>query len=393
MKFNRGLLSDLGVGIFVFIIALLVTAQPSWELQSNRYLPFFNLQAKAFRQGQVALPVDSDWEHDVIPFHEKKYLAFPPLNAFLMLPSFAIFKIDMPERVFTLTLFALYVLVIIRFVRRFTSPLKPLDRGLWILFFSLGTVFLNCTAVGTAWFSAALSGSLFLAAGLLCFVEARKTQQSFVALAIISVAALSRYHLILITPILILIASKKDWRKLLILSLPCIVFLCIVGWWNWVRFGSPFQLKYQLHGYGAIFGENISKYGFTHWRYIFLHIYHGLISSPELTMTFPFFKSNANGNGIFALSPLFLFAVFRNRSDSASIRMAWLMIGILVIPIFLHFSTGWSQFGYRYAMDFLPLLAFILIQSKFKITSPLSLVLIAISLWFNVLGTWVSIQG
>ena len=61
----------------------------------------------------------------------------------------------------------------------------------------------------------------------------------------------------------------------------------------------------------------------------------------------------------------------------------WWALGcaILVsIPVFTLFTTGWRQFGYRYTLDFLPLLGFLLTRARFEIARPLPVALIGLAI-------------
>lgn len=379
------------------ILALLVAAAtavasaPGLELRTNRYLPFYGLQAQSLLHGRTDLPLSADWGHDVIRGPDGRvFFALPPLNGFLLVPFVALFGPDFPERIFALLFYAAYLALLAVFLTRYLkAPLSAY--AVWMAFFAFGTNLITCAAAGTPWFSACLVSSFLFSLAALVLWRARTLGGATLAVALVCLAALGRFHLVLPAVVMAGLAwysrFRTDWRKLLILALPIAGFAAFLAWWNWARFGSPFSLRYRDHGYGTVFHGLVERYGFTSWRYVFLHAYHGLIGAPRLVPTFPFLEVDLDGNGIFAMSPVFLYAVFRAREYS---KIDWLALGCLAltaIPIVTHFSTGWSQAGYRYALDVFPFLCFFLFRARFDIRSPLGLTLVASSVWMNTAAT------
>jgi hypothetical protein len=383
----------------VAIVALLVVAAavvssaPGLELRTNRYVPFYDLQARSLLQGRTDLELPPGWTHDVIRGPDgRAFFALPPLNGFLLVPLVAVFGAEFPERVFTLAFYAAYLALLAVFLTRYVKASLSAFAA-WMAFFALGTNLITCTAAGTSWFSACLVSSFLLSLGALVLWRATTLGAATAGVALACLAALGRFHLILPAAAMAGAAwysrFRWQWRKLLVLGLPLAGFAAFVAWWNWARFGSPLDVHYREHGYAAAFQGVIEQYGFTSWRYVFPHLYHGLIGAPRLVPSFPFVELDLEGNGLFAMSPVFLYAVFRARTYS---RSDWIALGCLLltaIPIVTHFSTGWSQAGYRYALDVFPFLCFLLLRARFDIRSPLALGLVVFSVWMNGAATLV----
>jgi hypothetical protein len=374
----------------VFLIATLLTVQPHGEIRGNRYFPFYNFQAQSYLQGRLDIDVPQGfWDQDMIEAGGKHYLAIGALNGLLFVPFVKYAGTDFSERVFTLLFFGLYLFIIHRFVTRHIRAKTACEYALWIVALALGTEILSCAVISTAWFSAELSSSVLLAAAALVQLESGELlRRQTLAVALLCVAALGRFHLFLLVPIFLgaSLVQQRRLRNFFILAVPPSIFLILIGAWNWARFGNPFSLNYGLHHYAGYFQDVVSQHGFTNWRYIFPHLYHGFFGMPKLTTEFPFFEFDDAGNGIFALSPFLLFAVFRRGHYRAQDFFALISILVVCVPIFMHFSVGWRQFGYRYSLDFLPFLVFLLSRSRFSIKSPLAVSLIGVSLWFHVWG-------
>jgi hypothetical protein len=382
--------------VIAWAAALVICLQPHGELSSNRYFPFYHAQAEAFLDGRTDIIFSQGmWPQDSIPHEGKHYLAMGPLNGFLMVPFVTL---GLSERVFTLTLLALFLFVLCRFLQFHVEWRSRWDGPLWILFFSLGTVLIVCVSAATAWFSACVSAFLFVSLGGLLLLEGQRKAYGFqtlwfaLGLSAFCLAALSRFHLGLLLPMALMAVyfsyreSNKSYsiRGWLPVFIPLVLYSCFLAWWNWNRFGNPLSLKYSEHQFAGHFQNWIEQFGFTNLRYVFAHIYHGLIGFPELTPAWPFIKFNENGNGLFALSPLLLIIFFRSAKFG---RREWFSVACAVlvcIPVFTHFSTGWRQFGYRYALDFLPFVGYLATRAQFSISSALGISLVTLSVIMNV---------
>lgn len=373
---------------------------------ANRGVPMFQAQGLAFLEGRINLAVD--WTHDLIRFNDKLYLAIPPLNGFLIAPFIFLFGEKFTEPIFSLVLYAVLVSIQFVYVEKFASDKGTWQRSLFFIFLALGTMILTCALTSTSWFNAVLGSCIFLSSAWLTLYHAKNLAQDTLAISLLAIAATGRFHLAVILPVFILKAWSRyqgKFRALTILSIPAIMFVSFVLWWNWARFGNPLSLKYEDLMYADFFKENIKRYGFRNLVYILPNIYHGIIAFPKLITEFPFFQIDDLGNGILAISPLFIYVLFNisnhNADKSVALiqskeqswqRLAWLCMAIIAVPVFTHCSTGWRQFGYRYFLDFLPFAVFLLLRSKVNLLRPIPIFCILLSLWFNIFGTLLFIK-
>jgi len=65
---------------------------------------------------------------------------------------------------------------------------------------------------------------------------------------------------------------------------------------------------------------------------------------------------------IFITSPIFLKLFFLKHKDDLS-KAILVSVVIIAIPIFLYYGVGVRQMGYRYSLDFLPLLFWLLMRN------------------------------
>lgn len=183
-------------------------------------------------------------------------------------------------------------------------------------------------------------------------------------------------------------AMLRNFVLLLIPYAACIVFL---GWYNFRRFGNPLETGYSyaiLTGWLAE-ARNAGIFSVAH---ISRNLYHFLLALPRLNvdkagvLRFPFIQIYGAGMSILVTSfwlPILLFADFK---DWFNQKIALTVLAIL-IPLLLLFSTGMWQFGYRFALDFLPYLFILFIYSiarkRIVLTRPLKSVIV-LSAFFNL---------
>jgi hypothetical protein len=133
------------------------------------------------------------------------------------------------------------------------------------------------------------------------------------------------------------------------------------------------------------------EYGLLGFVHLPTNLYYFLLSCPlpvfqEGThiLEYPFIRANPWGMSIFITSPylMYLFLLKYHGWEARSILITTFFISL---PIFLYYASGYWQFGYRYSLDFLPFLHFLLIRGMDKkiITDKFKLLIIGSS-FFNL---------
>ena len=113
------------------------------------------------------------------------------------------------------------------------------------------------------------------------------------------------------------------------------------------------------------------------------------LMSPEYIPYFPFLKPLPDGMSILLTTPAILYVLKAKFNESVNLWALLAMVGIMV-PIVVWFSTGWVQFGYRYALDFLPFAIVLIASGTGKTVSKMLIALVAISVAVNLWGAlWV----
>ena len=91
------------------------------------------------------------------------------------------------------------------------------------------------------------------------------------------------------------------------------------------------------------------------------------------------------GLGLFLTTPALLY-MFKARLDRLNLAAIAALFAIL-IPIITYGATGWSQFGYRFSLDFLPFMAILVASGKDYRLDRFKLAVIILSLTINFWGT------
>ena len=256
------------------------------------------------------------------------------------------------------------------------------------LFLGFGTALFWAAVVGTTWYFAHVVAFFFLTLALI----AHFSKKDILSGILFSMAVLSRYPILL--GVIFFILQLRNNRKRLIKFLLAAASLAPIHFaYSFLRFGNIFQTGY-IEVYQTYLKTNypytilqainskLPLFGYLDPRNIPLHLFTFLIQPPIITNTLKISPS-PYGMGILFTTPL-LFLSFIPPFKKGIERNAILGASGVALIDFLHYTQGWVQFGYRFALDFLPFLLIIL-AIRFKPTK-LTLLLIIISLLVTFWG-------
>ena len=144
-----------------------------------------------------------------------------------------------------------------------------------------------------------------------------------------------------------------------------------MGGYNFLRFGNIFDQGYATQ---AVWYPPLIKareYGLLSLVHIPGNIYHFLFATPlpvldqagPPVLRFPYFKADPWGMSLFVTSP-YLFFLFRAKYYDKLSKIILIAVFLASIPMFLYYGVGWRQVGYRYALDFFPLIFWLYIIKK-----------------------------
>jgi hypothetical protein len=155
--------------------------------------------------------------------------------------------------------------------------------------------------------------------------------------------------------------------------LPVLVALALVLLYNYLRFQNPFQQGYSYQDLppGLKAGRDAGMFSFIHLP---ANLFYALLSTPlpvfrdslSHVLAFPYIQNNPWGMSIFVTSPYLLYLFLLRKKDiDLQTRNILIAVGACCLMIFTYYGMGWYQFGYRYSLDFMPLL-FLLFMTKYR---------------------------
>ncbi len=341
-----------GVVGVLFIIYWLTSGDRS---PFNQYV----LLADAFLHGRLHL-VNPPAHLELARYGDKAFVIDPPAPALFLMPFVAIWGTGINQVLISLAMGAAAMGLFWVAARQMGWDLRV--TAAMTLLLALGTNFWWATTDGALWPFSQVSAVLFLMAAL---VEATGNKRPWLVGLLVGLAGMSRLPTFLTFPFFayLLVDDQRSWKEV------------VRDRSNWLRAGlfaagvgvmAACYLAYNYGRYGTFRDEGYfqpayaSEPWFAHGRfnimYIQRHIQAIFFQGPVLTENdFPYFRPSTFGLGLFFTTPAFLyvFNTYLNRRTLAALAAMLLTL----IPLVLHGTTGWSQFGYRFSMDLFPMLA------------------------------------
>ena len=274
--------------------------------------------------------------------------------------------------------------------------LKPIIRLLLILGFAFGTVHFYAAITGTTWFFAHIMAVFFLSLAILeRFGKSRPLILGF----LVGLAFLSREPTILSVPFFAWpFFKKRRFDALIYFSVGILPLLFFQGFYNHFRFNDIFEMGYIFvyqravansslqYSLSRIWWPDLAAFGQFDIRNIPLHFYTIFLMLPKFSPAWPFLFPSPYGLSVILTSPFLIYSIFSKNNLS---KPCWITILLISIPIFLHFTQGWIQFGYRFILDFLPFLLILTALGFFhKGSLRLKTILVMFSIVVNVWGNW-----
>lgn len=335
------------------------------------------------------------WLSELIPSGDKYYVVYPPAPAILLIPFVFVFGDNFPQQILAHLVGAGIILSTIKLALQ----VKKANRlAVWSgILAGFGSIVWYMSSAGSVWYLGQTVAALFL---LLAINEALGKKRPILIGTLLSIAFFSRLNTI-VTLIFYAYLLRKEVKKVkyvLLLIFPIAMSSVLFGLYNYVRFGNPFENGYFL--LPEILNETGAPWfvkGVMSPYYIFDNVKAALWSFPKLLDHLPFIQPSWSGLAIWITTPAFIYALGGSKPKKLiRITKATIILSFLVIA--MHGGTGFAQFGYRFAVDFYPLLIFLTIRNIAKtnihwhhwLLLGLSILVNAWGvIWINKLG-WVS---
>ncbi len=387
--------------LFLFLAVFALSFAVYFFTREGSPTPFNNFVrlADAILHGRLYLTEDVSWL-EIVPLDGKYYIVPPPLPAFLILPVVAVFGLSTNQTLISIFFGSLNVSLAFLCARALS---KSRSVQLWTTaMFGFGTIHWWVATTGGVWtFSHTVSATLLFVAILLTLYKSRP----FYTGAALGASYWTRLPTILSLPFFAAMYSGEWYRRGGDLSLykrvnlrPLIwlgagtgIFILLNAGYNMLRFNTPFDISYYL--IPGILDEPWFQKGIFDITYIPRNLKVIFGGFPIITDEFPYVTPSWSGMAIWITTPAFIYAFFAGIRNKLAIG-CWLSVLLVATANFCHGTWGFSQFGYRFAMDFYPFLFLLTVRGIGSDIRWHHKVLISIGILVNLWGVlWINKFG
>lgn len=374
--------------IFLFTFVVYLASSFAKETPYN----YFVLLSNAFLHGHLYLSQSYPWLNELIPGGGNKYfVVYPPMPAILLMPLVFLFGANASQTVFSVFLGSVNVALVYLLSGRLTLSGKT--RFLVTILFGFGTNHWYLASVGSAWYLAHITALFFF---LLALTETFGKQRLFLIGVLLGASFWARTTIIFTAPFFYIYFWKKFWpinRKniyhFLLLHLGVVFFIFLDMLYNFLRFGhfsplSPYQLI------PGIANDPIFQQGFMSLSYIPRHLKAVFIELPVFRPVPPFLVPSLYSTALWFTTPALVFILKAGKNILTF--ACWVGIISCFLVISLWGGIGFSQFGYRFAQDFMPLLLILVGLGIGQKPSSWAYLLVILSILVNLWGV-VMING
>ncbi len=364
----RRLWNAIPARLFVaFLLIYGLTAGVS--LDRHSLAPHFVYLAESLLHGRLDLLHVPDPPYDLTLFAGRWYVSFPLLPALLMLPLVAARGLALSDVAFSVVLGAANVALFYALLSRAGNDDSNSKTWLCVLM-GLGTPLWYCAALGSVWYTAHVAAITCLC---LYALEATGRNRPLVAGFWLGLGFLARPPVLFAFPLCLtlILGHTRDLRQrirlLLTFALGMAPALLGQAAYNWARFGSPLEFGYRWMNSPGSLLERQATWGQFSLHFLPENLYTLLIRPPLISLSPLHIEPDPWGMGLLFTCPvLFLETGFflknlvsfsRERGTHKFTLTMGLCcsIALVQIPSLLYFNTGSYQFGYRFALDWLPL--------------------------------------
>ena len=330
------------------------------ETDSTFYNNFIRL-ADAFLNGRLYLIEDAPWI-ELVHIDNKHYVVPPPLPAILSLPFVAIWGLSTNQTLISILFGSINVSLAYLVARKLTQSTKV---QIWsTVMFGFGTIHWWVASSGGVWvFSQTVSVTFLFIGILFTFYD----KPSFLIGLSLGASYWSRLTTVLSLPFFLIytydrwyepskiknIITRINLRFIFLLGLGLAIFIILNGLYNYARFETPFDVSYYL--IPDVIDDYNFKYGIFDPRYIPRHLNIIFLKLPEYIDQFPYLIPSYNGLAIWITTPAFIYAFWAGIRNKLTLA-CWISISLIALVNFSHGTWGFTQFGYRFAVDFYPFL-------------------------------------
>ncbi|MFN3198377.1 MAG: hypothetical protein ACE366_08180 [Bradymonadia bacterium] len=323
----------------------------------------------------------------------KHFVSFPPMPAILMLPSVAAIGYGTNDVIFTVIFAALnFVLawLVLRQLRHRGHSDRSDSDHIWLAaLLTFGSAHLWCGVMGKVWFTALVVGVTFNLLYIWWAIDARKPLLAGIALA----CGFATRASLVFGAVFFYLQLWQRWSKqdadrrsiirdFALFSAPCLVVGVALMAYNYARFENPLEFGHTYLAGGHL--ARIRDFGLFHPEFINRNLTAAFTLMPKFTDHAPYVQLSKHGMALWVSMPAIVYVLWPQRRHPLA-QVAGITAVVILVPLLLYQNTGWIQFSYRFALDFLPYLLVCLALGGRPLTRTFK-ALIVVSVLVNALG-------
>ncbi len=343
--------------------------------------------ADAFLHGKLGLSGGGTVLAEVVPYNGNYYVVYPPMPAVLLLPFVAVFGIAFDQALLSVILASICVAATWLMLKKAGANHK---KAMWLtVLFGFGTCFWFIASVGSSWYIEHVVAVLFLTSAIILSLFKKN---NFATGFLLGCATLARLPVVLSFPFFLLMiydqqnAWKPRFRQAVWFFLGLAIPVGLNFLYNFARYGAFSDVGYYL--IPGIQADPYFQQGIFNISYIPRHIYAIFFQGPILLPDFPWFEPSWMGLALFFTTPAFIY-IFRgafNGGWHSLSKKAALAVLCILPPIITHGTVGFTQFGYRFSLDFTPFLMLLVAAGMRENLGRTEKALIILSVLVNLWG-------
>jgi hypothetical protein len=362
--------------------------------------------ARSYMQGQLGVvdnvpPGTNDWacydtlDHGPCPPGRYRfaaadaeryrwYVSFPPLPAVVILPVVAVMDLDTPDRLVWAILAGLgpaLLYVLLRALGESGRSTRTARENVALsLLFAFGTVFFFTAVQGTVWFAAHVVAVPLIVLYVMLSLDARRP---LLAGLVLGLAFMTRPSTLYLAPFFLIealrVARAADaplvppdgsplgkvtiflrgiaWsavvRRLAIFGAPVVAVGLVAMWMNDARFEDPLEFGHEF--LSIRWSGRIEKWGLFNFHYFAKNLAVFTSAFPWLSAEAPYVKVSRHGLALWITTPALLWTLWPKKVDTTMVGL-YAAAAVVCVLNLCYQNSGWIQFGYRFALDYMPVL-------------------------------------
>lgn len=383
---------------FLFLAFFLIIFSNNFSKANNQQ---FSDLANSFLHRQLYFLDSSSYNREVadsVFFNGHYYWPLGPLPALILMPLVGLGNTwhgYFYQGYLNFFLVILIAYLVFRLARR--VKFSAVDSSYLSAAFVFSSMFLGVALISSSWYFAQTITVLLLFLALLEYFSRKRYFLIGLIFGLVLLSRVTAFIGIIFFLLDILWDKNTSYQAKLknIFKLGLVPIICcfLLFTYNYARFGDSFDQGYRGQILSDGFTADKINYGLLNFKYLPRGAYYSLINMPQPVfnstthvLVFPFVKADPWGMSLFLTSPYLLYLFFVKIKDKQALALLSVS-GLVWLTIATSFFIGSTQFGFRYALDFMPLLftAFILTykNQRDRLSSALQ-VLIIVSALLNL---------